>query len=107
MSGGKFNYSQRHIINMASDIQEEINSNNTPFYDEWRDDEIEENWSGQRYSDETIIEFKNGIEALRRAYVYAQRIDWLLSGDDGEEEFHQRLKEDLENFKIEEDEENF
>ena len=34
-------------------------------------------------------------------------IDWLLSGDDGEEEFHQRLKEDLENFKIEEDEENF
>ena len=107
MSGGKFNYSQRHIINMASDIQEEINSNNTPFYTGYRDDEIEENWSGQRYSDETITEFKNGIEALRRAYVYAQRIDWLLSGDDGEEEFHQRLKEDLENFKIEEDEENF
>jgi hypothetical protein len=25
-----------------------------------------------------------------------QRIDWLLSGDDGEESFIERLKEDLE-----------
>lgn len=25
-----------------------------------------------------------------------QRIDWLIAGDDGEETFHRRLKEDLE-----------
>jgi len=32
---------------------------------------------------------------LRKAAIYAQRIDWLLSGDDGEESFLERLKEEL------------
>ena len=48
------------------------------------------------YTEETLREFRNGVAALRRAYVYAQRIDWLLSGDDGEESFHRRLKDELE-----------
>jgi hypothetical protein len=30
------------------------------------------------------------------AQIYAQRIDWLISGDDGEDSFRERLKEDLE-----------
>lgn len=47
------------------------------------------------YSLETIQEFKNAIKALRVASVYAQRVDWLLSGDDGEETFHESLKQDL------------
>ena len=51
------------------------------------------------YSKETIKEFKKGLDILRKAYVYAQRIDWLLSADDGEESFHKRLKEDLDNLK--------
>jgi hypothetical protein len=33
------------------------------------------------------------------AEIYAQRIDWLLSGDDGEDSFRERLKEDLEKLK--------
>ena len=32
---------------------------------------------------------------MRAAAIYAQRIDWLVSGDDGEETFHQRLAEEL------------
>lgn len=28
--------------------------------------------------------------------VYVQRIDWLASGDDGEDSFHKRLEADLE-----------
>lgn len=47
------------------------------------------------YSEETIKEFKNAIRALRMAQVYAQRVDWLICGDDGEESFHRRLAEDL------------
>lgn len=50
-------------------------------------------------SKETIKEFKKGVELLKKAQVYAQRIDYLLSGDDGEDNFHQRLKEDLANLK--------
>jgi hypothetical protein len=42
-----------------------------------------------------IEKFKEGLEILRKAEIYAQRIDWLISGDDGEESFLERLKEDL------------
>lgn len=49
------------------------------------------------YTEETIKEFKNAIRTLRMAQVYAQRVDWLICGDDGEESFHERLAEDLAN----------
>ena len=47
------------------------------------------------YSSVTIDRFREAIRALKRAYVYAQRIDWLVSGDDDEKTFHERLPEDL------------
>lgn len=47
------------------------------------------------YTEETINEFRKGVEILKKARIYAQRIDWFLSGDDGEESFHRRLKEEL------------
>lgn len=49
------------------------------------------------YTAETIKELRRGVEVLKKASVYAQRIDWLLSGDDDEKSFHRRLKEDLDN----------
>ena len=51
------------------------------------------------FSEETIAEFKKAVHILKQAEIYAQRIDWLLSGDDGEDSFHIRLKSDLENLK--------
>jgi len=89
MSGGHFNYWQYHIGTIADRIQQEIDQNEIK--PEWWD-----NWNGQRFSDETIAEFKKGVELLRKAEIYANRIDWLLSGDDDEYDFHKRLKEDLE-----------
>ena len=44
---------------------------------------------------EVLEEFKKGLEILKKAAIYAQRIDWLLSGDDGENSFKRRLKEEL------------
>ena len=38
---------------------------------------------------------KEAVRALKIAQVYAQRVDWLLSGDDGEESFLSRLEEEL------------
>jgi len=102
MSGGSLcDYQQYHIRDMWERIQEEIDNNNKPYYenpeDDWEElankDFFKE--GGKRYSDETIAEFKNGVEILKKAYIYAQRIDRLLSGDDGEESFHKRLKEEL------------
>ena len=45
--------------------------------------------------EETLIEFKKAVEVLRLAAIYVHRIDWMLSGDDGEDNFHERLAEDL------------
>lgn len=53
------------------------------------------------YKPETIAELKNGLTILRVASVYAERMEWLFSGDDGEESFLRRLTEDLEKLKKE------
>lgn len=64
-------------------------------YEEYEPDENGEIPYYPDYTPETIQEFKNGIVVLKRASIYAQRIDWLISGDDSENTFHKRLEQDL------------
>jgi hypothetical protein len=90
MSGGHFQYKQWEIGNIADEVEQLILTNDSEEKDEWGDRK------GYHYSPETIEEFKKGLVLLRQAYVYAQRIDWLVSGDDGEDSFHRRLKFELE-----------
>ena len=90
MSGGHFDYNQYRITTIADTIESMIWNNNSQEVDQWGDT------IGNEYSEETIAEFEKAVFYLNLAYVYAQRIDWLVSGDDGEETFHKRLKEDLE-----------
>ena len=114
MSGGHFDYYQWQIEDIANSIEDyiyghSINKEDINYYieDHWLDDEEKEYIKKNEhtipnrynYSKETIEEFKKGLSLLRKAYIYAQRIDWLLSGDDGEESFHKRLKEELDNLK--------
>jgi hypothetical protein len=87
MSGGHFNYKQHHLLEISEDIGSEIFNNNEK--NEWGDN------IGNRYNAETIVEFEKAVKVLKIAYVYAQRIDWLLSGDDGEDSFHKRLQAQL------------
>lgn len=47
------------------------------------------------FSKETLAELRKAVHIFKQAEIYAMRIDWLLSGDDGEESFHERLKEEL------------
>jgi hypothetical protein len=105
MSGGHFDYDQHKIGTIAESIQSVIDKNGKKKTDEelqnssWSNSEwyskYPEETYHHKYSDEVINEFKKGVELLKQAQVYAQRIDWLLSGDDGEETFLKRLKEDL------------
>ena len=94
MSGGAFEYNQRRILDIIESIEEDLDrqgttAKNVDFY-------FDSDYTYPTYSDEVQKEMKKGIEYLKIAYVYAQRIDWFLSRDDGEEEFLSRLKEDLE-----------
>ena len=112
MSGGHFDYQQYSIEDIANSIEDylcgrELDESDIESYinDFWELPTDEEKaWirKHQRtlpnlyeYSPETIHEMKKGLEILRKAYIYAQRIDWLLSGDDGEDSFHRRLKKEL------------
>lgn len=52
-------------------------------------------------SDETINTMKEAYWQIRIAEIYATRIDWVMSGDDGECDLHERLNEDLEAFEKE------
>lgn len=38
---------------------------------------------------------REAIKALKIAHIYAQRVDWYLSGDDGEKSFLSRLEQEL------------
>ena len=90
MSGGHFDYEQYRIQRIADSIEELILSNNSDKLNEYGYP------IGCHYSKETIKEFEIGLDHLKKAIIYAHRIDWLVSGDDGEESFHTRLKNDLE-----------
>lgn len=91
MSGGHFNYKQYTISEIADEVEQIILTNDSDEKNEWGE------VKGYHFSPETINEFKKGLEILKQAYVYTQRIDWLVSGDDGEVSFHERLKHDLSN----------
>jgi hypothetical protein len=101
MSGGHFNYDQRRIDPIADDIQREIDDSGRALTEEEKRDYYwdEKPTHHYEYPEEVIAEFKKGVEYLRLASIYAQRIDWLLSGDDGEESFLERLKEELNEYR--------
>lgn len=76
MSGGRFDYLQYRFKEIIDQIEDEV-------------------FNDTGYSKATESEFKKAVELLKLAEVYVHRIDWLLSGDDSEETFHERLKRDL------------
>lgn len=81
MSGGRFNYLQHNgdFDDAIETIEHHIQNNEYEF------------------KPETIDEFKKGIELIKKARVYLQRIDYLICDDDGEDTFHERLQDDLNN----------
>lgn len=85
MSGGHFDYNQRILKDIAVSIQELIENNKNK----------DEFGYCYNFNKKTIKQFKKTVEMLLKAEIYVQRIDWLVSGDDGEETFHERLEEEL------------
>ena len=112
MSGGTFDYNQRRIREIAERVEHEIAISGKPKTERelkeesWRKDDWYERYpedlNHYKYPDEVVAEFKKGYEILRKAEIYAQRIDWLLAGDDGEDSFLERLEEELDilNFEL-------
>ena len=81
MSGGSLDYFYSRIDEPIQIISEKIK------------------WGKKTWSSKTLKKFIMAIKYLRVAQIYSKRIEWLLSGDDGEESFHKRLKEELDEYK--------
>jgi hypothetical protein len=111
MSGGRFDYNQYRIRDIADDIEQEIKRSGKPLTKQemkdysWRGSDWYERYPEDKfhykYPDEVIKEFERGYYILRLAEIYAQRIDWLLSGDDGDESFILRLYNEKQELKKE------
>ena len=82
MSGGIFEYRQYFLNEVVERIEEYTEEGYFP-----------------EYTEETIKEFKKAIKIIKQAKVYIDRIDYLLAGDDDEDSFHKRLKEELSEIK--------
>lgn len=80
MSGGHFDYKEHHIQDIISSIEVLIQNNKMP-------DEF-----GWNYSEQTILKFKEAVKLLKKAYDLVHRIDYLVSGDDGEDTFWEQVK---------------
>ena len=82
MSGGHFNYQQHKLGDIAEEIARLIENNDF--------DTI-----GEGYSPTTITAFKTAVTLLTLSRILVHRIDRLVSGDDSEERFQERLADEL------------
>lgn len=93
MSGGHFDYQQYRIEDIATSIDELVASNDNKELNEWGETK------GRNYPPDIIAKFKEAANTLRIAAAMAQRVDWLVCGDDGEDSFRSRWKEEVESIR--------
>lgn len=101
MSGGEFDYNQYNIKDIAERLESllERQGKEVAEEDRWSIpdyyiDHPEEAYY-EYYSPIVQEKMKEGIYILKKAFIYTQRIDWFLSGDDGEDSFLRQLNEEL------------
>lgn len=104
MSGGAFDYRQYHIEEIADVIEREIIEAGREIpkdvYNRWYGRSFDDSDSAYpTYERKTIEIMKRAVYVLRMAYIYATRVDWMLSGDDGEDDLVTRLQEELQALK--------
>lgn len=92
MSGGHFEYQQYRIEDIAVEIDEMIKSNDDKSLNEWGQRR------GKGYPPEIIEKFRMAAHTLRQAAEMAQRVDWLVSGDDGGDCFLRRWEKEVRPF---------
>lgn len=102
MSGGRFDYKQWHIDNIADNIEQEVILSGKPipkqkwnYYERQEFEETHKQPMNYAYPEPVLRKMEEAVYALRAAAIYAQRVDYLLSGDDGEESFMERLSNEL------------
>ncbi len=83
MSGGHFDYDQFRLNDIADNLRITIAQCRTKkeYYD--------------HYSDSFVRDMVDAYHKTRELEVILTRIDWVLSGDDGEDDYRERLEEEM------------
>lgn len=89
MSGGHFYTNKFQIIDDADEIAEIVEQNGSTELDRYGDP------IGRGYSPDVLERLREAEATLRRAAIMLNRVDYLLSGDDGPESFLDRWDEEL------------
>ena len=84
MSGGHFDSIEYRLDEVATEIEKLIAEN----------EKVNEFGDVRNYSEETIENFKKAIKTIKSSSKMIRRIDYLVSGDDGQESFHKRWIEE-------------
>lgn len=87
MSGGAFDYNCFRIAEFADDLKYRIETNG----------ESDKRGCGDDFSKETLSVLSEAYRVIRQAAKLAKEIEWLYSGDTGEDTFNELAKEILEN----------
>lgn len=102
MSGGFFDNKQWHISDIADGIEQEVIMSGRPipkqkwsYYERQEYEETHKQPMNYAFPEPILRRMEEAVYALRRAAIYAQRTDYLICGDDGEESFERRLQEEL------------
>ena len=91
MSGGQYDYIQFRIGQLAEDIEADILKQGKE--SEWCSED--DKYYNGIYPDDINQTMLDTLFKVKEVEVYVQRLDWYLSGDDGEDSYRERLKSDL------------
>ena len=96
MSGGAFDHKQYHIQDLIEQMEELLIRIEKEPINSFECNSLK-NYIDDKDSFKAIV--LTNIQHLKMANLYTQRLDWFISGDDGEDSFYERINEDLENLK--------
>jgi len=86
VSGGRYDYGQFYFSAVADGIERDIAKYRTPGKDECNE------WAA--LSEEVISRMQKAVDTVMMAQKMVIRVDWLMSGDDGEDGFLRRWEEE-------------
>ena len=100
MSGGTFDYKEYNIESIANEIREIYLKHKCKEWIKWmRSKEFYTDF--KPYPKKILAIYRKAYKTLKMAHIYAKRIDYLEAGDDGEESFLERTKQELNALEIE------
>lgn len=93
MSGGHWDYIQHQFSGVSHDVEDLLRVGRRS--QEELEDAIYDKFETTSQYYDFMVQLQNTKKVVDEAVTYVQRLDWLLSGDDGVGSYFERLKEEL------------